>query len=354
MNIYDYLRSRDIAAYCHKINKVWNTHEMAVIIGRSNRTMTEKHRAWQELIDKYPDMPVESLHRMSFASIHKKLAEIMDYEDHVLKLFKKKETDTVYKYSLRINNNYLDSEIVFSSYEKALEAVKDSWKRDEVSYINIEKISIDDIKNDKSRINAFFDYNGNLYKLSYYGGNKELGAKLFANINPDEASGDEFTEKFYIDIPTPFKRGDILIERSSILGQLEKSRVFVHDGLVRDDPKVLKRCLKGIMGDGSDLMGWGFFVGENGILYGDHTDDHDSFEYYKKELKGNQRLLYYTSLYMKDEIRLTELLTMQCRIMLEHQLNNNLPVNTHGCYIPEHLLAREEREKIKNDKNSWN
>jgi Fe-S-cluster formation regulator IscX/YfhJ len=324
---------------------------MAVIIGRSNRTIAEKHQAWQELIDKYPDMSVKSYRGMSFASIHKKLAEIIDYEDQILKLFKKLEPGIVYTYRIRKNNDYHNSEDVFSCYEKALEAVKDSWEPDEVSYINIEKISIDDIKNDKSRISAFFDYDGNLYKLSFYGGNKKLRAKLFANINSNEASGDEFTENFYIDIPTPFKRGDILIGSSSMLGQLGKSRVFVHDGLNRDDPKVLERCFKGIMGDGSDLMGWGFFVNENGVLYGDHTYNHDSFEYYHGELTGNQRLLHYVSLYLKKEITLSEILTIQCRIMLEHQLNNNLPIKSHGCYIPEHLLAQEEKENYNGVKN---
>ena len=46
-----------------------------------------------------------------------------------------------------------------------------------------------------------------------------------------------------------------------------------------------------------------------------------------------------------EEIGLPEILTMQCRIMLDNLLKNNLPINTHGCYIAEKLLA-ENRDKI--------
>ena len=81
MNIYDFLNSRDVAAYCREINKTWNPFEMAVIIGRSRCTMAEKHKAWCELINEYPDMPTpENTHYESCGSLHKKLAETMDYE----------------------------------------------------------------------------------------------------------------------------------------------------------------------------------------------------------------------------------------------------------------------------------
>jgi len=85
MDIYDFIRSRDVAAHCRKINKTWNTHEMAVIISRSNRTLEEKRSAWQELIDRHPDMPTPpNCHGIEFDSIHKKLAEIMEFDRRVL------------------------------------------------------------------------------------------------------------------------------------------------------------------------------------------------------------------------------------------------------------------------------
>jgi hypothetical protein len=300
--------------------------------------MAEKHKAWRELIEKFPDMPTPpNFQKICFDSTHKKFAEIINYEEHVLELFKKPEPDAVCKFEARLfNGNNYNSKYIFSSYEKALEGAKESLEREEVSEIYIEKIFINDNNNDKGRILALFDYDGDLFNLSFYGSNKEIKAKFFPNMDPNEHGGDEYTENFYIDIPAPFKCGDILIGNST---RQSKSSIFVHEYLLRDNPKRLERYLKGEAGDGSDLIGWGFFVNENGILYGDHTLEHDSFEYYRGKLKGKERLLHYVNLYLKKEISLPVLLTMQCRLMLELQLENNLHIDTHGCYIPEHLLA---------------
>ena len=54
MDIYNFIRSRDVADYCREINKVWNTFEMALIIGRSSIPVIEKHKAWRELIRMLP------------------------------------------------------------------------------------------------------------------------------------------------------------------------------------------------------------------------------------------------------------------------------------------------------------
>ena len=48
MGIYSFIRSPDVAAHCRAIGKTWNTYEMAVIIGRSNRTREDRHEAWRE------------------------------------------------------------------------------------------------------------------------------------------------------------------------------------------------------------------------------------------------------------------------------------------------------------------
>jgi hypothetical protein len=90
------------------------------------------------------------------------------------------------------------------------------------------------------------------------------------------------------------------------------------------------------------MHGNGFFVDDNGILYNDHTTSYDSYEYYRGKLEEKEQLLHYVSLFMQGEssgIRLPELLTMQCRLMLEHMLGKGLTIDSHGCYIPEKLKA---------------
>jgi hypothetical protein len=112
--------------------------------------------------------------------------------------------------------------------------------------------------------------------------------------------------------------------------------IFVAESFSRDDERLHAMHLR--RGDSSDMLAWGLMVSEAGALYGDHVFAPDSFEYYHGKLEGNARLLHYVSLYMKDEIGLPELLTMQSRILMENLLKNELRVDMHGCCIPEEYL----------------
>ena len=169
MNIYDYFCSRDLAAYCRKINKVWNTFEMAVIIARSNHPMAEKHKAWRGLIEHYHDMPApRNWHQNHFDSIHKKLVEIIDYEERVLAMFKNPEPGALYKYSVWWGDSQVYSDGVFSDYEKTLADAKKSWEREEAPVIRIEKMFIDDGNKDKGQTVTVVDYDGNVQEIDFY------------------------------------------------------------------------------------------------------------------------------------------------------------------------------------------
>ena len=211
MDIYSFISSKDVAAHCRETGKTWNTFEMAVIIGRSDRTREEKHAAWRELIGNYPDMPTPG---NRFGNIHQKLESIMSIEERELELFKTPGPGVFYKYS-----------------------------------------------------------------------------------------------------------------------------IFVLGSLDSDNPEHLAKVVAFSEGYNYGTEGWGYYVNENGCLYGDHIIGNDTYEYYKGKLEGNDRLLHYVSLYFKDEIEIASLLNMQCRIMMEHQLNNNFNIDSHGCYIPENLRA---------------
>ena len=312
---------------------------MAVIIARCNHPMPEKHKAWRELIEHYPDMPApRNWHQNNFDSIHKKLVEIIDYEERVLAMFRNPEPGAFYKYSVWWGDSQVYSDRVFSDYEKALADAKESWDREEAPVIRIEKMFIDDSNKDKGQTITVVDYDSNVQEIDFYC--SYSGGKTRAGLFPDIEScktvmGKELLIDFYIDIPTPFKPGDILTFNT----QPGNTSIFVNESLSRDDPILLEQFLHGDTGDGSDLIGWGYYVDENGNLYGDHTLGHDRFEYYRGKLEGKERLLHYASLFMKKEIGLPEMLAMQNRIWLEHQLDINKQIDTHGCYIDEHLLA---------------
>ncbi len=343
MNIYEFIRSRDVAAHCQTINKTWNTHEMAVIISRSNRTMEERHKAWQELIDSYPDMPAPpNIHRIEFDSIHKKLAGIMEYDRLVLERVMMAEQNAVYTYSIKYSESDDHDDHVFYSCEKALAAAK----KHETAYgIVVTKSYIDC---DDGQIEVKFDCNGNVYTVLDYSG-EELSVKRYPGFVYSESS-DYIFEMFYVDIPIPFKRGDILTYPPCNYRFLPH-RIFLLDSLSCDNPKYHERAIRGECGDGSDLMAWGYFVSDNGVLYGDHAPDYDCFEYYNGKLEDNRRLLHYVNLFIKDKIDLPVLLNVQCRIIAEHQLKNDYFINAHGAFISEELLAEnrltsDEKDQI--------
>jgi hypothetical protein len=347
LDIYSFIRSKDAAAHCRETGKVWTPFEMAVIIGRSDRAMAERHSAWRELIADYPDMPTQkNMHYESYDSLHKKLAEVLDREERIIALFKTPEPGAVYKYKVMWHGEYSHSDSVFTSFEKALADARDSYERDEAPELVIEKLLADD----NGRTEAWTDYDGNLYDVYDFG-----------CCGPVPKGGDDkllgFSgNMFYVDIPVPFKRGDILTIRSG--PAQDDAPVFVLDSIDRDDQEKHARRLRGEMSDGTDLSGWGFFADDSGLLYGDHTADYDRFEYYRGKLAEKDSILHYVNLFLKGEIPLPELLTMQCRIRLEHQLENDLRIDTHGCYIPEYLraknrLSQEEKEKQTNGLMPW-
>jgi hypothetical protein len=336
VDIYSFINSSDVAAYCREINKTWNPFEMAVIIDRSHITISERHEAWRELLNNYPDTPIpSSVHYNSFDSLHKKLAEVIDFEERLLALFKKPEQGAVYKYKNWLNDEYVRSSSVFSCVEQTFLDIKDSDDRENASKLVVEKEYIDK----KGKIEAHMDYDGNLYKISI----EDIAPdKWFPDIDFDVLIND-MAGRFYIDIPTPFKRGDILTMRHSLFLRIPQGFVFTLDYLYRDDQEFLARCYKGTTGDGTDLVGWCYFVDEDGLLYDNHAHDHDCFEYYRGKLEGKERLLQYISWYLKDEISLSALLTAQCRIMSQHKLDNGLSFR--GWLFPkEHIIAKGQAD----------
>lgn len=323
LDIYNYINSPDVAKHCREVGKVWTPLEMAVLIDRSHRSIAEKHAAWREIIAEYSDMPVTVNDKgSSHESLHKKLAERIDYEEHLLEIFKKTEAGAVYRYK-DWSGFYTDPDHIFDNFETALfDAVKYYGnRRDRVNAIRMTKSFIND---DDSMI-AFFNNDDNLDCVRIVGSRKQV--ELFPDITKNGCDFDA-----YVDIPMPFKRGDILT-RNKGWDKEDDGIIFVLDSFDRDAPKWLEKHASGRLRSVAEKVR-GFCVEESGLLYDyDSEYDHEQLEYYRKKLEGNQRLLHYISLYLNGEIRLPELLTMQCRIVAETQLENNFRIDTHGCSI---------------------
>jgi hypothetical protein len=294
-----------------------------------------------------PNIPCS--HGIEFASTHKLLIEKIAYEERKLELFMKQEAGAVYRYEYFWYDKNKFSDYVYPSYENALNHAINRFERDEVNEFRFEKIYFDNTDEEKDRIEISADYDGNVFWVHTYK-DQETIKEWIPEYNPEMWWDYDLRGFFYIDIPVPFKRGDILTHTEDMPWYGSSSpTIFVLEGLGIDDPKRQESRLRGEMSDGTDLIGWGLYVTDNGVLFGDHTGDYDGFIYYKGELEGNDRLLHYVSLFYQNRIRLPELLTMQNRIMFEKFLKDDLLTQSHGVYILDELLAENRLNSILSD-----
>ena len=302
MDIYSFLNSRDIAAHCKEIGKVWTPFEMAVIIGMSHRSMPEKHAAWRNLISDYPDMPTpgnKNMRQDSCDSLHKKISDHLIYEERIVENFKTPDPTAVYV-SMASEKNYLG---VYSSFDKALKSAQERFDRNSVDLWGIAKQFIDDDVD----LTFWLDYDGIPFKFNQWGENGEISWDFLESVY--------FDRQFFVDIPAPFRKGDILVCRSN------PEELVVLDSLIIDDREKLDRLKPDL--NGNDLTGRGICAHPDG-LRGSDIFNYDEWEYYRGELKGINRLLEYASLYLRGEITVIDLIAMQKKFLLENIFLNEI------------------------------
>lgn len=345
MDIYSFLNSRDIAEHCRKIQKEWSPLEMALIISHSKRSVLDKHGAWRELISDYPDMPVPPVPECGinsgFESLHTIILTRIDYEERILRSFMEQTPGAVYRHQIAWSCEWQYSDSVYTSFEKAWANVMDSWERDEVSEILVEKI----LPDDGGSITVYFDYDQTVFNLDMRPPCEIAG--------PNDSEVTYFLENMCCaDIPVPFQLGDVLTVSKKLYMYFpwKDDQIFV---LKPPDERVKMRHARmkelpyyEYLDVNTD---WGYVVSDAGVLYGDHIEGADCFEYYRGKYEGPTRLLYYAGLYLKGELDLPEILTMQCRIFLENQLNQELGYQNHGCFIADDLLSENQLTEEEQD-----
>ena len=293
---YNLINSRAIADYCRSIKHKFNTEELAVLVYRNNRmSITEKINKYNDLIKNYPDMEViERINCEHYDSVKTMIKK----EIQRLNILKKKLEQegensiwvwTEYNKSTMKYEHGSDLEHTFKTYKEAFKDIQDYIKKfDDTLSFSITKKYFD-----KRKGNIYSEFNVE---------NKKI--KL---INIRE-SNDSFhdIDMIFIDIPTPFKKGDILIQESKSMKNIgDEGTIFVLDYLCtwRDN---LKELLAKGNYDSSDMIGYGYYlVNEDTTEFvRDHKWDYDSFEYYDGELKGKYRILKDISSFIKGKIGL--------------------------------------------------
>jgi len=300
VDIYDFFNSPDVADYCRSLGHSFNSVESAVMINKSNyRTLTEKHAAYRTIIAEYPDMEIlDNLHNEPIESFHKSLEEAIIHDEFLLAEFLKPETGTVYQvkitYSGRSSSYWGNYEELFTSYEDAVTEIKKAHELESEEEV-------------PSTISSHI-------KKNYIGSRDYLYAevsptgeviRLYADCMPSrelynkQIDTSNFLDSFYINVPVPFKPGDLVEDLSGDFRGFMGS-VYVLRNISNEQPG----------SDTSDTVAWVYYEAD-GSIECECMHFYPDLQYCRKELDGEARILEYVSLYKQDKLCLCHLLRVQ-------------------------------------------
>ena len=313
MNIYDFFNSPDVAEYCQSMGKTFNALESAVMILQSmSRTLAEKHAAFRTIIAEYPDMEIPGkVTREHIKSFHKALRSILAYEERKLERLFMPETGVIYQASIEFDDGCSVEPGLYTSYERAASDALECFKNNEcVSKLSIRKKYPDS----KNWIGARISLSGEIMEIGHVG--------MLPMRDDDDVGllgyGPGIWASCYIDVPVPFKRGD-LVEGKGIFEDSYMGKVYVLKDICRDDPKRHAEMLSN--GDLPDMTA-NVFYESGGSVRCDCIHFYPDLRYCRRELEGEKRILKYLSHFMKDEICACSLLKLQKYLLIDEMLRD--------------------------------
>jgi len=304
MNIYDFFNSPDVAEYCRSIGHTFNALESAVMINQSsNKTLVEKHEAYKFIINEFPDMAIP---KRNIRSVHDALKFLINYEKQLVEKLMTPEPNMVYQASIcekRFGTYTANS--LFTSYEKALADVID--EDDDILYYTMKKLRLN---SSEEYINAEISKSGEITWIENH------TYKFDENDYNDEEEEKIRVVDCYIDVPVPFKHGD-LVEMNNYNSSM--GNLYVFEDIIRNNLELHNRLLYD--NDTSDMTAYIYYQ-YNGFIHHDCVHFYPDMKYCKRELYGEELLLKYLSLYIKNEICVCDLLKLQELIAVDKVVNS--------------------------------
>jgi hypothetical protein len=324
-NIYDFFNSPDTAEYCQSIGHKFNAVESAVMINNSRtRTLKEKMDAFRTIIAEYPDMEVPKGFNHGYSeSFHKELEKVIDYKEKLFEKFFSTEYGAVYTVSINFsgrNPTGKFDDVIFSTFETALAAAlkcldentNDSSNRG-LQYEFLDFWICKKYFDSEDFMRVYANRTGEILEIDNYyemSGEDEEEEEN-DEVNETENYGD-YLESFFIDVPVPFKTGDLVeIPNSNRYNRM--GDVFVLKYIIRDHPYHKNFIL---IQDTADMTAYLYYEAKGNLNY-ECTHFYPDLRYCRRELEGHQRILKYVSLFQMDKIDLCMLLSIQKCLMLD-------------------------------------
>ena len=343
MDITKFLNSKDIASYLRRIRYAFTPEQaMYVIHAAEERTLPEKHAAYEELIGAYPDHALRERRQGVFKdqTVASFLRTYMQRENALLAEFKRDGDDAICTYDYFSKEDdawYQDGYGHYHVYRNFSEALDDVQAGNEDG--DITKITVTKQYFSGRTIEATLLPDGTCLKINEVSGER------------DEAFLHAF-DWMWVKIPTPFKYGDILApvvrnkwdtrttdgsDKELIVlmdmatwGSKELKKNGFHNA---KNPNYTRReqnfaaCDRLIekheeYGDESDMLLCGYYFEGTDLCY-DHTfgleHSYLNYERFRGELKGHNRMLRSVSNFLKGELELELMLKAHRLICAEEE-----------------------------------
>lgn len=338
-DVYRFIRSKDIREYNKKIGHKFNTLESCFFVWRNTDIpLYDKHRRWEEICLSMPDMEIKERLNVDYApSLYELIGQFVATDKYLINEFYREEDKAIYSYRFYCEGDSSwceDFRTPYSTFEKMKQALEEDLHFP-ILAIEYKKNYLD---SDGKEIVLSTKKDGTIMDVIArswdYGDCRRIREKALVQK-------DYFFEGLWIDVPTPFKVGDIVCSKKTPFGYniYSDSQPFVLTYLANwttemskergDDKdrdsfqdKRLQRWKES--GDSTDMIAYGFFLDTDyhdrftGRFYYECMHDYTDLEYYKGEFVGGERVLLPISYFLQGEIS-EETLVKSCDIIKKQE-----------------------------------
>ena len=211
MDVYQFIKSPDVIKHCKKIEKNFNSLEKAVLISRSIKPIALKHQAYMNIIEHDEDMAIPNTAYIVQTNLKELLRDILNYEQELLANFLLEDNKSYYRYEITYDARafHFWEDYDFSSHclQDVFSAIKNMFlDYDDISYYRITKYTLNSYKH----ISVIYSPSSDIIDITENRFSAKDVCKRLASL-----------KDCYIDIPTPFEKGDILISQNHTIFVLE-------------------------------------------------------------------------------------------------------------------------------------
>ena len=333
MNIFKFINSVAVADHLKSIDYKFSTIEKAFLVFQAeNVTLKEKHEAYRDIIATESDTKIEKRpNTEEYPSLFAFLHRYMEIENELIEEFyNTKSAIFRFRYLCGNDESYCeDYETVYPSLEQCESAYKEE----------IEDYSFDiKLRYYEFRMDSLEEIGKHIeIKFSPSGEILTVDSNMLGEEKSDILSA---MDGMWFAFPTPFKRGDIIVEKHhyrmykggdpvvvTSLGTWNKND-YIENGYTERETE-LKRCeylynYYKKNGDTSDMTYRGYFGCDDGNYY--HEVGHEILccEYYTEKLTGGYRTLKVVSDFEKGELTHDSLVKVVSHIVNDEKLKDEV------------------------------